>query len=176
MAEDNGFDVACYSMALKKIDGTALHSEQRAHLKRKFGVSARCQTFVDGHKEYRSYGDSNNLHACAREALKLINMNRSCVQEERLRNTDAKEADDNPRPRKCAKVSPPKDDDADTEESDGNCRPRRKAKVSTTMSESLKEAIDTIQMLHEKVDLFGSTVSTLCKKVDAIHNAFGIDP
>ena len=78
MAEENGLsDHSCYRMNLRQVYGTTLYSEQREHLKCKYDVSARIRNIgPDGHKEYRSYGEPCNLHACAEEALELINTNR----------------------------------------------------------------------------------------------------
>ena len=78
MAEEDGLsDHSCYRMNLRQVYGTALYAEQKEHLRCKYQVSARIRNIgPDGHKEYRSYGEPWNLHACAEEALELINMNR----------------------------------------------------------------------------------------------------
>ena len=155
MAEENGLDDhSCYRMNLRQVYGTALYSEQREHLKCKYDVSARIRNIgPDGHKEYRSYGDSDNLLECAREALDLININRMMAKNGNF---------------------PPADyDDATTEEADVIPRPRKRAKVSTTTSDDLKEALDTIKMVSEKVDVLGVQVCNLWKYVSAIHKAFG---
>ena len=149
MAEDKG----CYSMNLMNIHGTALYPKQRERLQAKLNVTARCRQMYDGSKEYRSYGDSDNLLECAREALDLIYINRMMAK------------NGNP---------PPADyDDATTEEADVIPRPRKRAKLSTTTSDDLKEALDTIKMVSEKVDVLGVQVCNLWKYVSAIHKAFG---
>ena len=143
-------------MNLMNIHGTALYPKQREHLQAKFSVATRCRQSHDGNKEYRSYGDSDNLLECAREALDLININRTMAK------------NGNP---------PPADyDEATTEEADVIPRPRKRAKVSTAMHDTTKEALNTIQMLQEKVDVLGSQVCNLCKKVDAVHKIWGQDP
>ncbi len=59
---------------------------------------------------------------------------------------------------------PPADyDDATTEEADVIPRPRNRAKVSTTRSDDLKETLDAIKMVNEKVDVLGFQVCNLWK-------------
>ena len=91
-----------YSLRLNGTEGTALHKEQKDHLKEKYNVAVRVR-MVRSEYFLRSNGDAENIYESSREALELINMNRLRCKMARA-STDYTIEDDRKSPLTCVLV------------------------------------------------------------------------